>query len=301
MEWFKKDSECEAFLRLINHEGFILEEIVLETLSKGHRHFEFHSGDVFRGAPHRENKRIEIDLLVKKGNFIFNIETKRSDYDWVFLKNQEAKPDLHLITGPGDTKILTVMNCKMSKINCVSKQVVEVQEDSIDQKLVRNSKSLEKNKPSSGIPQRSTRDEYVHNAVRQALFNIETLIHSQIKDRTWNGVSHRIFIPIIVTNARILAATYNQSDISSKALLTKILNIESVPYAAITHAEILKYGPIFADDIVHIGRPPGGLLNMPDERYKGSHNKTVFVVNQSSVVEFIDYLINETDKAFQHR
>lgn len=149
----QKDPECEAFLRLVNHEGFILEEIVRETLLKGHRRLELHSGDIFIGAPHRGGNRVEIDLWVQTDNFIFDIETKRSDYDWVFLQNQENKPDLHLITGPGNTKKLTVMNCQMSKIACVSKQVVEVLNDNIEQKLVRNSKSIEKNKPSSGIAQ----------------------------------------------------------------------------------------------------------------------------------------------------
>jgi hypothetical protein len=143
-------------------------------------------------------------------NFIFNIEAKRSDYDWVCLQNQEDKNDLHVITGPGMTKKLTVMNCRIPKITCVSKKAVEVLEDNAKQELVRKPNTVEKNKPFSGIPSRSAREEYVHNAVRQSLFNIETLIHSQLKDKDWCGVSHRIFMPIIVTNARLLAATYNQ-------------------------------------------------------------------------------------------
>lgn len=78
------------------------------------------------------------------------------------------------------------------------------------------------------------------------------------------------------------------------------MDIKPVSYAAITHAEILKFGPEFKENIIHVGRPPRGSLNFSDERYKDTHNKTVFVVNQSYVLDFINYLVNETNKAFQY-
>ena len=299
--WFEKDIEREAFLNLVNFEGFILEESVREILLNGHQSATLHSGDIFAGAPHRGGGRVEIDLWVQIDNFVFDIEAKRSDYDWVFLQNPQDKSDLHLITGPGLSKKLAVKNCSMPKITCVSKQVVEVQEIDETQTLVRKSNTGEKNKPSSGVPARSNREEYVHNAVRQSLFNIETLIHSQLNDDKWVGQAHRIFIPVIVTNAKLLAATYSKSDINSRARLTKLIDIKPVPYAAITHAEILRFGPDFRDEIVHVGRPPSGPLNLSDERYKDTHNKTVFVVSQSHILDFVNYIMNATKTAFQNR
>ncbi len=193
---------------------------------------------------------------------------------------------MHIISGPN--KEVRVHNRTLQKISCVSKQVVEILEDT--EKLILRKTNYNNNKPVSGLPIRSQREEYVHNAVRQALFNTEVLIHDHLNDRTWTGQAHRVFIPVIVTNARLLSATYTKADINDQARLIKFINIEPVPFSAINHTEILRSGSNFEDQIDHVGIPPSGPLNMSDERFKGTHNKTVFVVNKSHILDFIDMI-----------
>ncbi len=101
----------------------------------------------------------------------------------------------------------------------------------------------------------------------------------------------RTFIPVIVTNAKLLSGTYNSSDINNDASLTKI-DLQPIPVAAINHAEILKWGDSYKSTVSHIGQPMWRNMHMDDERYKGSHNKTVFVVLKDSLLNFIDHMID---------
>ena len=101
------------------------------------------------------------------------------------------------------------------------------------------------------------------------------------------GESYRLFIPIIVTNARLLSASYKISDIDQDARLTR-LNLQPIQAAALNHAEVLKWGSSYEKEIEHIGQPTAGILFRDDTRYKGSHNKTVFIVTKSNLVNFIN-------------
>jgi hypothetical protein len=136
------------------------------------------------------------------------------------------------------------------------------------------------------LPIRSAREEYARSAARQALFNMETLIASHLSDATWTGQTARLFIPIVVTNARLLSASYDSSDIDREAQLTKI-DFRPIQAAAFNHSEILRWGASYDKELVYIGRPPNGSFSSSDDRYKGSHNKTVFVVTKDYLVAFI--------------
>jgi hypothetical protein len=240
-----------------------------------------HVGKVFEGAPHRGGGRAEIDLWVKINNYIFIIESKRSDYDWVFLQNKDADIGIHLITGPN--KEVEVHNRILKELNCVSKQVIEVREEEDTPILCRQQKE-------KTLPVRSSREEYVRNALRQALFNTETLIHSHLTDPTWKGQAHRIFIPVVVTNTRLLSGVYSSSDIDDDAKLTEI-DLNPIQVAAFNHAEILKWGSTYEKELVHIGQPAWGQRMMDDVRYKGTHDKTVFIVAKDHLHHFIDSFI----------
>ncbi len=277
------------FLNLVNFQGFILEEVVCEAVSNINRKVEIHQGEVFDSSQRRGGGRVEIDLWIKIGNFVFDFESKRSDFDWVFLRNSEDKNNVHIISGPN--KNAGVMNHVFKKIDCVTKQVIEVSENAKTFELFKGKN--DKNQPASVLPLRSKREDYVHNAIRQALFNTEVLIHDHAKDDSWSGAPHRIFIPVIVTNARLLSASYSITDINNKARLTKFENIKQVPFAAINHAEILFQGPHFESQILHMGGQKNQLLDIPDDRFKGTHNKTVFIVNKSYTSNFIDVIVNK--------
>lgn len=296
--WFQKDSDVKAFIDLVNYQGFILEDAVFEAVSGFVQAVEIHQREVFDGLTRRGGERVEIDLWIKRGNFIFDLESKRSDFDWVFLQNSGYKNDVHLMSGPD--KEVFVMNHVFQKITCVANQVIEVSEDP-DTLELRKTKNGNKNQPTSCLPIRSKRDDYVHNGVRQALFNTEVLIQSHSRDRSWVGTPHRIFIPVIVTNTRLIQAIYSSEDINNQACLTNLKRLTTVPFAAINHAEILYQGQGFKQkSIDHIGRPPTySSLDIADERFKGTHEKTVFVVNQSHLHEFISTVVSPSGKTRQ--
>lgn len=284
--WHEDKEEQEAFLNLINSEGFILEDTVFEILTSSKHRAELHPNEVFEGAPHRGGNRVEIDLWANIEGRTFLFESKRSDFDWVFLQNSDAKKDVHLITGTNQE--VHVTNRVLSHITVVSQQVIEVLEENEKPVLVKNTKK----NTSKKIAKRSSRDDYVHNHLRQALFNIETLIHSQLDElNSRRGHIARVFIPVIVTNAKLLSGTYSNSDITDDASLSKI-DLQPISFAAINHAEILKWGDNHEYIVSHIGQPMWGNMLMSDERYKGSYNKTVFVVTKDSLLSFIDHMIN---------
>ena len=87
--WYEDPNECEALLNLINVEGFVLEEAVHEMIARisfvgG---FDVHTNKVFEGAPHRGKDLAEIDLWLKINNFVFLIESKRSDRLFLIQKH----------------------------------------------------------------------------------------------------------------------------------------------------------------------------------------------------------------------
>ncbi len=281
--WHENPSEQKAFLDLVNTEGFALEDVVHETLSRCRHCDELHSNEVFEAASHRGGGRAEIDLWAKIGTRIFLIESKRSDYDLVFLQSKESKKDIHLIIESQQNTFVT-NRAAYSHIPCVSKQVIEVL--GADDFL-----TLQKLQKKPNLPIRSTRDEYVRNFLRQALFNTEILLHNQFNSPNRQKQGYRAFIPLIVTNAKLLSGTYSRSDIDNNAKLTKI-EIEPIEVAAFNHAEILRWGKDYEQIIIHNGQPAHGNRLCDDERYKGSHNKTVFVVSKDHLLKFIDHTIN---------
>lgn len=224
-------------------------------------------------------------MWIQIGNFVFLIESKRSDFDWVFLQDKDESKDIHLVTGPN--KEPTVHNRTLKHLSCISKQVIEVLAENGKPVLSKHSKGALQ----ASLPVRSSRDEYLRAAARQALFNMETLIHSHLSDTTWQGVSHRIFIPVIATNARLLSGTYSSSDIDNDARLAQI-DLQPIPIAAFNHAEVLRCGIDYKEILSHIGWPAWGHQFRDDERYKGSHNKTVFIVHKDHLLDFIDQMMD---------
>lgn len=283
--WHENPSEQKAFLDLVNTEGFALEDVVYETLSRCPHRIDLHPGEVFEGAPHRGGGRVEIDLWAKTGSRVFLIESKRSDYDLVFLQSKESHKDIHIII---DNHLCTYVTNRTaySHIPCVSKQVMEVlgTEDGL---------ALQRQQKKSNLPLRSSRDEYVRNSLRQALFNTEVLLHDQFNNPDRKKQRNRSFIPIIVTNAKLLLGTYSRSDIDANARLAKV-ELQPIGVAAFNHAEILKWGVDYEHTIDHFGQPANGQRFHTDERYIGSHNKTVFIVSKDHLLDFIDHTMNWT-------
>jgi hypothetical protein len=282
--WHEDPNEHQVLLNLLNREGFALEDAVYETLSTYRHDLKLHRGDVFEGVPHRDNDRIEIDLWAQSGNFVFLVESKKSEYDWIFLQNQGTAKDVHIISGP--EKTVSTRNRILNCVDCVSKQVVEVLPTDDKTALYRQTQN-QKTK-NIVLPVRSAREDLARSAIRQALFNLEILIHAQLlNDETWKGQSHRIFIPVIVTNASLFSCTYDSSDIDSNADLTKII-LKPISVAAFNHSEILRWGHQYENNLSHIGKPAFGMQFHDDERFKDTHNKTVFVVSKNHLLSFID-------------
>jgi len=284
--WHENVTDLQLLLNLINTEGFILEDAVDEILSTYSHDLTIHRGEVFEKAPHRENIRPEIDLWAQSGNFVFLIESKKSAFNWIFLQNQDTPKDVHLITGP--EKTISVHNRLLNCVDCISKQAVEVLPEENKTSLRKQEKN---NKTTNlALPIRSTREDLVRSAIRQALFNTEILIHNQLNDNSWKGQSHRIFIPIIVTNTPLFSCIYNPAaDINSQADLTKI-TLKKITTVAFNHSEILRWGPHYERTLEHIGQPAWGTRLTDDTRFKKSHNKTVFVVSKENLLSFINQI-----------
>lgn len=132
---------------------------------------ELHKGDVFNGADHRVNDRIEIDLWAQIGNFVFLIEAKKSEFDWVFMQNKDSPKDIHIISGTQEN--LFTRNTKLNWIDCFSKHVLEVLSTD-DRTSLYQQKQNQKTK-NQILPIRSSREDLVRSAMRQALFNLEIL------------------------------------------------------------------------------------------------------------------------------
>ena len=110
-----------------------------------------------------------------------------------------------------------------------------------------------------------------------------------MKQPSENQSPHLVYIPILVTNAKLLAGTYTTSDIGANVNLSK-LNLSQVNYTAINHTEILRCGPGYEQIICHDGQPKWGNMLRDDERYIGSHNKTVFVVSKEALLDFLEIM-----------
>jgi hypothetical protein len=277
--WYENPVEQQILLNLINTEGFILEDVVHETLSRCPGRIELHPGEVFEGAPHRGGGRVEIDLWAKIEGRTFLIESKRSDYDLVFLQNQASGRDIHIIVDSSEATFVTNRTA-YQHIPCVSKKVIEVLGTEDTQALQRQQKK-------SNLPIRSSREEYVHSFMRQALLNMEVLLHNRFNDPDRKKQSFQTFIPIIVTNARLLSGIYERSSIDTDSKLIKI-EPKPIGVVALNHAEILKCGANYEHTITHNGRPAHGNRIADDKRYIGSHLKTVFVVSKDHLLKFID-------------
>jgi len=283
--WYENPAEQQILLNLINTEGFILEDVVHETLSRCPHRIELHPGEVFEGAPHRGGGRVEIDLWAKIEGRTFLIESKRSDYDLVFLQNQASGRDIHIIVDSNEATSVTNRTA-YQHIPSVSKKVIEVlgTEDTL---------VLQRQQKKPNLPIRSSREEYVHSFMRQALFNMEVLLHNRFSDPDRKKQRFQTFIPIIVTNARLLSGVYEKSSIDTDAKLIKI-EPKPIGVAALNHAEILKWGANYEHTITHNGRPAHGARIIDDERYIGSHLKTVFIVSKDHLLKFIDDTMNWT-------
>lgn len=283
--WHEDPNEQQVLLNLLNREGFALEDAIYETLSTYRHELKLHRGDVFEGVPHRDNDRIEIDLWAQSGNFVFLLESKKSEYDWIFLQNQGSAKDVHIISGP--EKTVSTRNRKLNCVDCVSKQVVEVLPTDDKTSLYRQTQN-QKTK-NIMLPVRSAREDLARSAIRQALFNLEILMHDHLlNDETWRGQSHRIFIPVVVTNAPLFCCTYDASDINSNADLTKIA-LKPITTAAFNHSEILRWGHHYENNLCHVGNPAHiSEIRNNDERFKDTHNRTVFVVSKNHLLAFID-------------
>jgi hypothetical protein len=283
--WYEDPNEQQVLLNLLNREGFALEDAIYETLSAYRHELKLHRGDVFEGVPHRDNDRIEIDLWAQSGNFIFLLESKKSEYDWIFSQNQGTAKDVHIISGP--EKTVYTRNRILNYVGCVSKRVVEIL--STDDKTSLYRQTQNQKTKNIMLPVRSAREDLVRSAIRQALFNLEILIQDQLlNDETWRGQSHRIFIPVVVTNAPLFCCTYDTSDMNSNADLTKF-TLEPITAAAFNHSEILRWGHHYKNILSHIGNPAHvSEIRNDDERFKDTHNKTVFIVSKSHLLPFID-------------
>ena len=260
--------EKKRLLSLVNQEGFIFEATIENILSERPDVTEIRRGEVLSSNTHRVNTRVEIDCITKIENRCFIIEAKKSSYDWNLLENEEEIKDIHFIRKEGED--VSVINGSLDRIGCVSKSAIEI-------------KAATDNKGKSLLA-RSTRDEYVHAHVRQALFSTEAVICNQTK----LNIQANLFITVIVTNAKLFAARYNNKYINEQHELTKVAFIP-IEFAAFNHSEVLWNGDA---EIQHIGRPnvSGDPFCSDDKRFKGSQIKTVFIVSANSLNKFIDMI-----------
>ncbi|MDP1835212.1 MAG: hypothetical protein Q8K75_04700 [Chlamydiales bacterium] len=285
-EWYKDDAQKQRLLNLINSEGYVLEDRVGALLSR--KYPATCTKQVYEQPGSVDKERVEIDAWLKRSIAYFIFEVKNSAYDWVFLKGPRTDQHFHFIyyTNNGPYTLAVMPSNKHPTNSIVTEAVFEILVDSKGVFLEKQKqKPVHKGKE---FPERPSGREIVRPAIKQLLKNLETLsyyelfnIQKAVKDVPYVGL-----YPILVTNAKLYAFTYDETNVDEKADLSSLQDLSEQPWLVLNYSEILRWDENLRQIINHIGFD---LNQVHDSRdYMGSHLKSVFVVNQNHLLDFLE-------------
>jgi hypothetical protein len=137
------------------------------------------------------------------------------------------------------------------------------------------------------FPERPSGREIVRPAAKQLLKNLETLSYYELPNmkKAIEKAPHIGLFPILVTNAKLYTLSYDETNVNEKADLSSLQDLSEKPWLVFNCSEILRWDENFKQIINHAGFD----LNQTDTRdYLGSHLKSIFVVNQSHLLNFLE-------------
>ena len=233
-------------------------------------------------------ERHEIDLLFNSGSIRFVMECKHSSrYGWFFHKERRTGRQFHLIWDSSrepkllETRSISLDSCKKS-YNWDLDIADGVGEFALDQ-----DGSLLKLEPKKGSNQKrlvpSSRDDYMRNKVRQVLYNLQYHIyeeqgyHSNVPNQS--ATAGYRFIPLIVTNAPMYLIEYDEEKIDKNGILSELSDVPKINWIGLNFSEVLHWNSDLRQRI---------------EGEDKTHQKTVFCVHISKLVEFIEMFCGRT-------
>jgi hypothetical protein len=281
------DQAKNALLNTINDQGFVLEHR-LHSLLKRH----FPASQPRRGEVVFFNDvRREFDSILEMGSANFIFECKRSVFDFFFLAPADYPSHLHIIkhyVDPSSQKPLGIytLNARPSWQIKTCADSVEVSVDS--QGIVSTKKYDKGHLFGAEYALTSNRDDYIRNKAKQVIANTEALIWKKMglnADKpNLNQTAGQLFFPVIVTNANLFYLKYSDENVSEEGSLIDFANPVPVKYLACNFSENMRWGDRLKDVEYFVDNELGN----PSQDYRGSHLKSVFVVNIGYVKEFVE-------------
>lgn len=285
-EWHKDDTQKQRLLNLINSEGYILEDRVGALLSR--KYPTICTKQVYERPDSVDKERVEIDAWLKRSIAYFIFEVKNSAYDWVFLKGPRTDQHFHFIyyTDKGSRTLAVMPSGNHPTNSIVTEAVFEVLVGSKGKVLEKQTqKAVHKGKE---FPERPSGREIVRPAAKQLLKNLETLSYYELPNmkKAIENVPHIGLFPILVTNAKLYAFSFDETNVDEKADLSSLQDLSEKPWLVFNCSEILRWDENFKQIIKHAGFDLNQTHSTRD--YMGSHLKSIFVVNQNHLLDFLE-------------
>ncbi len=289
--WHKKPEDKEKLVNLINFHGFILEDRVKEVISSVYRDTPVKSGAVYIRPKTREVERVEIDAWLRNINHYLIFEVKASAYDWVFLRGPNTAQHFHLMSD-GQQGFRTRANPANDK-HPFNVNVTEVGFEVLSNRS-EGSTSLEKASgggkavKSLSLPERPGNREIIRPAAKQLFKNLETLAYHEmfgVPQSNPRPTIDCIFLPFLVTNAPLYVASYEHDNVNDNSSLTSLSALDEVPWAVYNYSEILHWDSNLQQQVKHTGWHADDQILRTD--YKGSHLKSIFVVQYQQLGRFL--------------
>lgn len=289
--WHRKIEEKEKLINLINFHGFVLEDRVKEAISSVYRGVTVKSGAVYIRPGEKEVERVEIDAWLRNAHHYFIFEVKSSIYDWIFLRGPNTSQHFHLMLD--DQQGFCTRANPPNRQHPFNMNVTEVGFEILSNRL-QGGTSLEiagtsnKTLKALNLPERPSNREIIRPATKQLFKNLETLVYhemfevSQSNPRTTFGC---MFLPFLVTNAPLYVASYYHENVNENGVLVSLESLEEVPWLAYNYQEILHWDHGLRQQVKHIGWYKDDCMNRIN--YKGSHLKSIFVVQYQHLGRFL--------------
>jgi len=252
----RKEDE-KILLDTLNKKGFFLEDKVIKIVEKMKPSRIGKRKIIMQG-----NDNVEIDVILEIGEKHFIIECKRTDYSWIFAKEKSSPNIVTFIEYHGDA-IGIVRSRPTIKIRNTS----DFETTSFDIAVLFDSDGKIIRKKHKDINLAYTSYNDIHDHIRQVLK--ETDFYINVTD-----LNKKIFIPIIVTNAKLYQLSYSFEKLNSDGNLIEYDDLSEIDGVAYIISEWMRN----VDGSISSG------VSSP---------KTVFIVNVNRLEPFIHRLCSQ--------
>lgn len=259
-----KDKDKNVFIKTLNKKGFLLEDKTWKMINDFMGIDGIRKNEIF---DHYDGRPVEIDLIFKKGNKIFIIECKRTEYSWFFPKAKELKNSINLIfsTENGFEK-------KRRNIRNIDDLPSVWNNAAI---LLGDGNSIVRNTGNKNLAQTSYKD--VRDNVKQVLRETEGFISNEDIEE------NKIIIPVIVTNTDLYLMNYSKSNLNSRGDISSIedSDLKEIYQACYNIPETMYY------------KSNSEIDKIDDKTRSSDEVKSVFITNVNNLKKLIDTLLDQ--------